>query len=75
MSFFFSLNITNTTHKNKIESAVFNHFIDNEFHIFLLNILFFETNYDKISITCTIGILWFVRNISIHNHRCPTTDF
>jgi len=33
MSFFFSLNITNTAHKNKIESAVFNHFIDNEFHI------------------------------------------
>ena len=28
-----SLNITNSNHKNKIESAVFDHFINNEFHI------------------------------------------
>ena len=33
MRIFVSLNKTNTTHKNKIESAVFDHFIDNEFHI------------------------------------------
>ena len=74
MGIFVSLNITNSTHKNKIESSIFDHFINNKFHIFLLNILFFKTNYDKIPNTCTIGILWFMWDVSIHNHCCPATN-
>ena len=37
--------------------------------------LFLKANYNKISSTGAIGILGFMRNISVHNNSCATFYF